>query len=138
MAPRTLQVQSDELRRRHQAIRWYLRGGRCTEICERLGRHGTWLAKWLRRYHAEGWDGLRDRSRRPHHFRAQTSRRTVDEIVALRRLLERFRTARAGVGATAIRRMLLQRHRHAPSVSTIERVLRRHREERRRLNRKAS
>ena len=138
MPGKIVRAQTDEMRRRHQAIRWYLRGVRFTEICERLDHHSTWLAKWVKRYREEGWGGLRDRSRRPHSFRAQTAERTINEILALRESLERFPGHRVSIGATAIRRILLQRHRRVPSVSTIERILRRHRGERRRLDRKVS
>jgi hypothetical protein len=129
MAAHRRRKQLDELRRRRQAIRWYLRGIRFTEICERLDRHSTWLSKWLKRYHAEGCDGLRERSRRPHRFRAQTSPYVVNEIVALRGVLEVFSERAKGAGA--IRRVLLTRHGDAPSVSTVERILRRHFETRR-------
>src|SRR5688572_28205502 len=138
MRARMMKPQTDEMRRRHQAIRWYTRGMRFSEICERLDRHSTWLAKWVKRYREEGRDGLRDRSRRPYRFRAQTAERMINEILVLRESLERFPIHRIGIGATAIRRLLLRRHRRVPSVSTIERILRRHRDERRRLDRKVS
>ena len=136
MARRSGRTAVDELRRRKQAVRWHLRGMRFTEICERLDCHSTWLAKWLKRYQAEGWDGLRDRSRRPHHFRAQTPAAVVSEILTIRRFLEGFHDRHVELGAEAIRRILLRRHAQAPSVSTIERVLRRHFD--RRQTRKAS
>jgi transposase len=124
MLPRT-PAEADELKRRKQAVRWYLRGMRFTEICDRLDRHSTWLSKWLKRYREGGWEGLRDRSRRPHRVRAQTPDAIVSEILALRRLLESFHDREVAVGAEAIRRVLLERHGDAPSISTIERVLRR-------------
>jgi transposase len=124
------------MRRRRQAVRWYLRGMAFTEICSRLERHGTWLAKWLKRFHDEGWDGLRDRSRRPLRFRAQTPQRIVDEILAIRSVLESFQDAEVAIGALAIQRVLRRRHHDVPSISTIERTLRRHSSEHR--HRKAS
>ena len=116
----------EEMKRRRQAVRWYLRGMPFTEICSRLDRHGTWLAKWLKRFRAEGWDGLRDRSRRPLRFRAQISERIVDEILAIRSVLESLHDADVAIGAPAIQRVLRRRHHNVPSISTIERTLRRH------------
>lgn len=124
MAPR-LKPPTDEMRRRRQAIRWHLRGVPFTEICARLDRHGTWLTKWVKRFREEGWDGLRDRSRRPHTFRAQTSERLVDEVLAIRSILESFHDRHVDIGAAAILRILRRRHRRVPSISTIERILRR-------------
>jgi transposase len=116
----------DELRRRRQAVRWYLRGMRFTDICARLDRCSTWLSKWLKRYQEHGWEGLRDRSRRPHRLRAQTPDTIINEIIALRRFLEAFQEGHTDRGAKAIRRILLNRHVQVPSLSTIERILRRH------------
>jgi transposase InsO family protein len=41
--------------------------------------------KWVARFQAEGPDGLRDRSSRPHKLRQETSQATQERIVALRR-----------------------------------------------------
>lgn len=57
---------TDEHRRRRQAITWYEQGVSFTEIIRRLERSREWLAKWLRRYRELGWEGLQDRSRAPH------------------------------------------------------------------------
>jgi putative transposase len=118
-------AEADELKRRKQAVRWYLRGMRFTEICERLDRHSTWLSKWLKRYRQGGWEALRDRSRRPHKVRAQTPDAVVNEILALRRLFESIHDREVAIGAKAIQRVLFERRGEAPSISTIERVLRR-------------
>ena len=137
MPSASVKVHNDEKPRRRQAVRWYVAGMRFTEICERLDRHSTWLAKWIKRYRQGGWNGLRDRSRRPHHFREQTDARMIDEVIAVRTLLERLPNRQTKVGAAAIRQILLRRHRRPPSISTIERILRRRRNERR-LDRRAS
>lgn len=121
---------SDEHRRREQAIIWYRHGISFTEIIWRLGRSHEWLAKWLRRYRELGWDGLRDRSRAPTTRPRRLPEGVEQEILQWRRRLEQ-RTHRAwrfaGVGAEVIREAL---HRRGvvplPSLSTIERVLRRH------------
>lgn len=43
------------------------------------------VAKWLKRFHAEGVEGLRDRSSRPHSLPSQTSLATCDAVEVLRR-----------------------------------------------------
>lgn len=121
---------SDEHRRREQAITWYEHGISFSEIIRRLGRSREWLAKWLRRYRECGWDGLRDRSRAPHTRLRRLPEGVEQDILHWRQRLEQriHRAWRfAGVGAEVIREAL---HRHnvvpLPSISTIERVLRRH------------
>ena len=61
------------------------------------------VAKWVARFRAEGIDGLRDRSSRPHSSPSQTSSTTCAAIEALRR----------------------QRHTGSVSPATVSRVLRR-------------
>src|SRR6267154_793207 len=43
------------------------------------------VAKWVKRFGAEGVDGLRDRSSRPHSLPSQTAPATCTVIEALRR-----------------------------------------------------
>src|SRR3984893_2472245 len=43
------------------------------------------VAKWLKRFRAEGVDGLRDRSSRPLSSDSQTPQATCDAVEALRR-----------------------------------------------------
>ena len=43
------------------------------------------VAKWVKRFRAEGVDGLRDRSSRPHSLPSQTAPATCTVIEALRR-----------------------------------------------------
>ena len=119
----------EELKLRGLALEWYRQGVGFTEICRRLRRSETWLAKWIRRFRREGWSGLVDRPRRPHQFRATTPDAVVTRILALRRELEAHHTRRTrfrGVGAAEIQELLRLERRPLPSVSTIERVLRRH------------
>lgn len=119
-----------EVKLRSLAIKWYQHGVPFTAICQRVQRSRRWLAKWLRRFKADGWGALVDGSRRPHTYRASTPLAMVSRILALRRELERHRTRRTrfrGVGATEIQDLLELERRRGPSLSTIERVLRRYR-----------
>jgi len=43
------------------------------------------VGKWVKRFEAEGPDGLADRSSRPHRLHRPTSVETVDRVIALRR-----------------------------------------------------
>ena len=107
----------------------YLQGTRFTEVCHRLQRSATWLTKRIRRFRAEGWAGLAARPRWPHRFRTPTPAVLVARIVAVRRELEAHQTRPTrfrGVGAAEIQELLRLEQRDLPSVSTIERVLRRH------------
>ncbi len=120
---------TDEVKLRTLALDWYQNGVRFTEICQRLSRSETWLAKWIRRFATERRAGLQDRSRRPHRCRARISERMTAKILALRRELEHHRTWRTrfrGVGASEIQDVLRLEHPRVPGLSTIERVLRRH------------
>ena len=118
-----------ELKLRLLATEWDEQGTPFTAICQRLQRSHKWLAKWLRRFRTGGWSALADRSRRPHHVRAATPQRLIQRILALRVELEHHRTRRTrfrGVGASEIQDLLQLERRRVPSLSTIERVLRRH------------
>ena len=118
-----------ELKLRSLAIQWYQHGTRFTTICQRLGRSHQWLSRWLRRFRTGGRAALGDRSRRPHHVRAETPQAFVQRILAIRVELEQHRTRRTrfrGVGASEIQELLELEGRRVPSLSTIERVLRRH------------
>lgn len=119
----------EELKLRTLALEWYGQGTRFTEICRRLRKSDAWLSKWIRRFRTGGWAGLASRSRRPHRVRAPTPPGLVARILALRRELEAHRTRRTrfrGVGAAELQELLHTERHRVPSISTIERVLRRH------------
>jgi transposase-like protein len=118
-----------ELKLRSLAIEWSQHRTTVTAICQRLHRSRQWLAKWVRRFQRGGRAALVDRSRRPHRLRAPTALARVQGILALRRELETHRTRRTrfrGVGANEIQDLLQLERRRVPSLSTIERILRRH------------
>lgn len=118
-----------ELKLRSLAIKWYQHGTPVGVICQRLQRSRQWLAKWRQRFLTGGWTALVDRSRCPLRFRAATPLALVERILAVRVELEEHRTRRTrfrGVGATEIQDVLQLERRRVPSLSTIERVLRRH------------
>jgi putative transposase len=113
----------DELQRRRQAIRLWLKGVPSNQILQRVQRGRTWLSKWRERFERLGARGLSSQSRRPHHRPAALSPQMVHTIVRTRQRLAR---ARVGlIGPRAIRRELraLGFGKHLPSLATIKRVL---------------
>jgi transposase len=63
---------------------WYIllsnKGKSVPEICEIFNRHPNCVRKWIKRYQAQGIDGLKDeqRSGRPHKVNEQTKEK-IDE-----------------------------------------------------------
>ena len=75
---------------------------RAAGVCPRTAR------KWVARFKAEGIEGLKDRSSRPHHLRKPTPAAIVERVEALRR--QRFTgkqiAAEAGVSPATVSRIL--------------------------------
>ncbi|MDQ4038698.1 MAG: helix-turn-helix domain-containing protein, partial [Actinomycetota bacterium] len=74
----------------------------------------------VQRYLAEGDAGLAPRSRRPHSSPGRTADEIEDEIVRIRKELDR---AGHEAGAATIACHLDRRHGTSPAVSTIWRIL---------------
>lgn len=79
-----------------------------------------WVITLVQRFLAEGEAGLQPRSRRPHTSPQQTPVEVEDQIVAIRKELDRDGHE---AGAETIAFHLEQRTGHTPSVSTIWRIL---------------
>jgi transposase InsO family protein len=79
-----------------------------------------WVITVVQRYLAEGEAGLQPRSRRPRRSPQQTSAAVEEQIITIRKELDR---GGHEAGAATIAFHLEQRHGHAPSVSTIWRIL---------------
>lgn len=80
-----------------------------------------WVITLVQRYLAEGDAGLQPRSRRPHTSPQRTAVEVEEQIVALRKELDRDGH---DAGAETIAFHLQQRHGHCPAVSTVWRILR--------------
>jgi transposase InsO family protein len=102
-------------------IETHLRTGKpIKQLAASHGVNPSWLFKLLRRYRLEEQAGLELRSRRPKSSPRRICDLYEDEIVAMRKqLLDDGLDA----GAETIHVHLAQRHKSAPSVSTIWRVL---------------
>ena len=91
-----------------------------SEVARQYGVSRRWVITLVQRYLAEGDAGLRPRSRRPLTSPSRTSAAVEDQIVAIRKELDR-RGHEAGAATIAFH--LVQRHGGAPAVSTVWRVL---------------
>ena len=59
--------------------------GSVAATCRYYGISRNCYYKWLRRYEAEGLDGLKDRSSRPHHMPKATDTEVIEKIIWLRK-----------------------------------------------------
>ena len=95
-------------------------GGTRSEVARDYGVSRRWVITLVGRYLAEGEAGLLPRSRGPHTSPARTPDTIEDEIVAIRKDLDKHGHE---AGAATIAEHLYQRHGSAPAVSTIWRIL---------------
>lgn len=94
------------------------------QAARELGRSRSWSYKWKDRYEREGWAGLKELSRAPHHVERKTCDKMRRAVLRVRSELEAEaqQSDRLGyIGAHAIRGRLKS---PLPSISTIERILR--------------
>lgn len=116
------------LEERRSAIHLLHAGHSAKEVAEHLGRTSRWVRKWRKRYQTESWEGLKDRSRRPHRIANETPEATKQAIRKARSELEAEAAEGKGlkyIGGQAIRtRLKAEKVSPLPSVSTIERVIR--------------
>jgi transposase InsO family protein len=91
-----------------------------SEVARQYGVSRRWVITLVQRYLAEGDIGLQARSRRPLTSPQRTGQAIEDEIIAVRKELDRDGHE---AGAATIAFHLEQRHGSAPAVSTIWRIL---------------
>jgi transposase InsO family protein len=91
-----------------------------SEVARQYGVSRRWVITLVQRYLADGDVGLEPRSRRPLTSPRRTSADIEDEIVAVRKELDRDGHE---AGAATIAYHLEQRHGRTPAVSTIWRIL---------------
>ena len=113
---------------RETAIHLLRSGQTSREVAEQLGRHVSWVYKCRKRYAEEGWDGLQDRSRAPHHVANKLPEQVRRAIRQARSELEAEAERKEGlgyIGAPAVlARLRDKKCACLPSRATIERVLR--------------
>src|ERR1700751_3511544 len=91
-----------------------------SEVAREYGVSRRWVITLVQRFLAEGEAGLRPRPRRPLHCPHRVTQDIEDQIVALRKQLERDGHE---AGAATIAFHLQKRHGVCPAVSTIWRIL---------------
>lgn len=98
-----------------------------SSLCRRFGVSRTTGYKWIRRYKADGKEGLKDRSRRPHSLPNKTSDRIEEAVCAVRR-------QHPGWGGRKIHKVLQRKaeankapfdEEKVPAASTCTRILHR-------------
>ena len=77
------------------------------EVAREYGVSRRWVITLVQRFLTDGEPGLQPRSRRPHHSPGRTAQQVEDEIVALRKDLDRHGHE---AGAATIAAHLEQRH----------------------------
>jgi hypothetical protein len=96
------------------------------EAAHELGRSVPWCYKWKRRYEQEGWAGMKERARTPHHVACKTPDRVREAILRVRSELEaeaQQKDKLGYIGADAIYgRLGPSGFQDVPSISTIERI----------------
>src|SRR3712207_3689144 len=90
------------------------------EVAPDYGVSRRWVINLVQRYLAEGGAGLHPRPRRPLRSPTRTAETLEDEIVAIRKDLDRHGHE---AGAATIAAHLERRHGSSPAVSTIWRIL---------------
>jgi len=91
-----------------------------SEVAREYGVSRRWVITLVQRYLADGEPGLRPRSRRPRNSPLQTAKNLENEVIELRKELDR---GGHEAGAATIAFHLEQRHGTSPAMSTIWRIL---------------
>ena len=107
---------------RRAMIRFFLDHGENVSYTARVFRTSRpTVTKWVKRYQAHGWKGLRDLPQCPHHCPHKTSQDHRELIANLR--TNHGRKPKTRIGQDKIQLLLEQRHGIKMSSSTINRVL---------------
>src|SRR5215207_3114494 len=97
-----------------------IEGRRKSEVARDYGVSRRWVITLVQRFLADGDAGLQPRSRRPRSRPSKTTAALEDEIIAIRKDLDRHGHE---AGAATIAAHLQRRHGTTPAVSTIWRIL---------------
>ena len=105
-----------EIRQRLQWVRLYEESNDAGIVCRRCGISRPTLRKWWNRYKAQGINGLKNHSRRPHTSPATKITREYEELI------QRLRAERS-LGARRIQSELKRLYDISLSVASIHKVL---------------
>lgn len=114
----------EDKKRRQKAVRLYQEGLGVVEICRRLESSRPWFYKWLKRFESGEEDWFCERSRRPHRIANKTSVQKEEEVLRIRRRLEKRKYAQSG--ALAIQWEMQKLGLDPLPTWTIDRILKRH------------
>lgn len=118
-----------EAQLRRSAVKIYRTGIPAQSVAQKLHRSRSWVYKWAGYRAQHPWTRFRSASRAPHHHPNELSARSQRRIIRLRQQLVKRTQPRlrfAPVGARSIQHEWGTHYGSPPSLSTIERVLRRH------------
>lgn len=119
---------TDLFSERKFAVMQLLQGKTVAEVAQPMNRSTGWVSKWKGRYEREGWQGLKDRSRRPKPHGRALPPAVKNTIHQVRLELEAEAALGNGLkyrGGRAARTRLKEKQvTPLPSLPTIERVLR--------------
>ena len=115
---------------RRTAVKRYRSGISAAEVARQLHHSRSWVYKWVHYRDQHPWTRFRSAPHSSLHHPNQLSAKSEQRLVRLRQLLMRHRQPRlrfASVGARTIQKEWGRRYSEpAPSLSTIQRVLKRH------------
>lgn len=113
-----------ELERRKRAVEMVGEGVPKAEVARRVDRSREWVHKWWRRWSSDGPDGLVDQSRARHRQDRVTPVEVGVRVLEVRDALEANPVANVG-SLSILASLEREGFSPLPSVSTIERILRR-------------
>lgn len=116
-------TEKEEWSCRRKAIRLTLKGLRPRDILKQVSRGRTWLFTWQTRFVQGGWEGLKNKSRRPTCSPQAYDRQARAVVIRVRRSLEKRQVGL--VGPRAVQREIAQ-HRllgPVPGLTTVYRWL---------------
>jgi transposase/transposase InsO family protein len=121
-------MEKTDWRSQREAAIHLLRSGRTVgEVAQQLKRPECWVYKWKKRFDEEGWAGLADRSRAPHHVANKLPEKTRQAIRQARSELEAEAERGDGlhyIGSHAVLARLREKKlTPLPGTASIERVL---------------
>ena len=127
---RTTRSDHKDAQLRRTAVKRYRAGIPAAEVARQLHHSRSWIYKWVHYRNQHPWTRFRSASRASRRHPNRLSAKSERRIVRLRQLLMRHRQPRlrfASVGARSIQKEWCRRYPEpAPSLSTIQRVLKRH------------
>jgi transposase len=114
----------DELILRKQAVELYLNGVPIVEIVHKLERSRQWVHKWITRYRTIGGDDwYKSISRSPKQVHRKTPKKEEELIINIRKAFEG--RIYSQTGALSIMYEIKRLGLEAPSISTINRIIKR-------------